>query len=143
MPIIVEPTVNPQSTVALTEVFLNDADDPTDFVVLAYVGDSLQVTSVAGGGVDHDYASGRSRAWSDESDVTHVRFTATNVTLDDITWLRNHRGQTVWFRDHVGNKVPVVYHTADPSYSTMPLGHPAAFHTVPLQMESVTDSEAV
>src|SRR3546814_20600577 len=64
MPIIVEPTTDPQSTVALTEVFLNDPPDPTDSAALAYVGDSLRVTRAVGGGVDHDSAPGRSRAWS-------------------------------------------------------------------------------
>ena len=128
------------ASVTLRAFFLNAADDPSDYIALEYVGDSFTVSDAIGGGIDHDYASGRSRGWSDESDVTSVAFTATLLSLADIAWLKAHRGQTVTFRDHLGTKVHAQYRTATATLSTLP-DSLTPVHEMPLALESVTFSE--
>lgn len=143
MPIIVQATGASATTLDLTAIFLNAAEDPADFMAFEYIGDSYRVDDSLGGGVEHGYASGRSRSWSTDDDVTAVPLTLVYLTEDQITWLRGHRGQTVCFRDAYGEKVYGAYHAVPLQRSTMPPGHPATVHQTTLQIESVYHSEEV
>lgn len=129
------------AVVELSDLFVNDAEDPSDYVVFSYAGDSYQVTSVLGGGVEGGYASGRSRTWSTEDDTVTVNVTLLWVTAEQAAWLIAHRGQTVCFRDPDGRKVFAAFHQVPVGVSTIP-AH-ARVDSAPLSLTSVTFSEAV
>lgn len=131
------------ATLLLTEIFLNDAADPSDYMAFAYAGEDYSLTDSLGGGVDGGYASGRRRSWSTLEDATTGQVTFHAVTPSQRAWLRAHRGRTVCFRDHHGNKVFGRYGEVPQSFSTLPVGHSAADNTVTLSLQSVTWSEAV
>lgn len=131
------------ATVTLDALWLNDAENPSDRMSFAYVGDSFRVTETMGGGVEHGYASGRSRAFSTEDDVTAIAFTATNLTTEQVAWLSEHRGRTVCFRDHLGRKVFATYFEAAVDVPTGGDGVSQSATTVPLALTSTTFSEAV
>lgn len=145
MPILVESTTNPASTVTLDALFLNDAEDPSDFRTFAYVGDSYQVRDSLGGGVESGYASGRSRAYATEDDTTTVSFTAANLTGDDLAWLKSKRGRVLCFRDFLGRKVFGMFHDIAPELSTAPAGSRWALAntTAQVTLQSVTFDESV
>jgi hypothetical protein len=128
------------ATVTLDRLYLNDAESPSDFAAFQYATDSYKVESQLGGGVDSDYASGRSRSWSDESDVTGIQVTLTWLTDAQIAWLGDHRGRTVCFRDHIGRKVFAVYFSVPLDVDTS--APSIAQHTASLSLTSVTFSEA-
>lgn len=129
------------STVTLGAVFLNDAEDPADSMQFATVGDSYRIEETLGGGVEHGYASGRSRLYSTEDDVTTVPLTLVDVTPAQVAWLRSHRGRVVCFRDNRGAKVFGAYLSLPVEFSTMPVDD--AIDTAALSLTSTTWSEAV
>lgn len=121
-------------------VFLNDAESPSDFAVFAYAGDSYQVASNLGGGVESGYASGRSRLYSTQDDTTTVQLTFQWVTAAQTAWLVTHRGRVLCFRDHLGRKVFGAFHEAPVTVSTDPRTY--AVDSVQITLTSVTWSEA-
>lgn len=125
----------------LRSFFLNDAENPGDKLALRFVGDTYRYTPRLGGGIDHGYASGRSRIYSTESDIATVAFTASRLSWADIGWIIDHRGRTICFRDHMGLKLFVGYH--EPPFDLSTLDPSIAIHTVPMSLSSVTWDEAV
>lgn len=127
----------------LTDVWLNDAADPSDRLPLQTVGDVYQVTATLGGGVETGYASGRSRLWSTEDDSSQWALTVLAATEEQIAWLVAHRGRVVCVRDLRGRKffgayqaVPVEVPTGDDALSL-------SQQAVSLSLTSVTFDEAV
>lgn len=129
--------------VVLDALWLNDAENPSDRMSFAYVGDSYRVAGQVGGGVEHGYASGRSRAYSTEDDITTVAFTAANVTAEQVDWLWSHRGRTVCFRDHLGRKVFATYYDVQVEVPTGGDELSQSQQQAPVSLTSTTFSEAV
>lgn len=127
----------------LTECWLNDAADPSDRIVLAYVGDAYDVEETLGGGIETGYASGRSRIYSTEDDTTSIKLPLDNLTASDIDWLSAHRGRPLWFRDPRGRKIACAYMSLPVTVSTMPVGFSGTIDKGSLSLTSVTVSEAV
>jgi hypothetical protein len=110
---------------------------------MAYAGDAYPLTPTLGGGVEGGYASGRVRGWSTEEETVSGQFTYELTTPEHRAWFVAHRGRTVSFRDHHGNKVYGQFHAVPQSLSTFPVDFAAANNTLSVAFSSVTWSEAV
>lgn len=131
------------TAVTLTEIFLNDAANPSDFMAFAYAGDEYTLTTSRGGGVEGGYASGRVRGWSTAERRTTGAVTFHLTTPAQRAWLEAHLGTTVCLRDHHGYKAFGQYRELPTSLSTFPTDFAAADNTVSVSFQSVTWSEAV
>lgn len=129
------------ATVTLTDIWLNDASDPSDSMAFSYVGDSYSIAETVGGGVEGGYASGRTRVYSTDDDTTSVQFGLQWVTAAQRDWLRAHRGLPVCFRDPRGFKVFGAFHTLPQEFSTMPVAE--AVDSASITLSSVTFDESV
>lgn len=91
------------ATVSLQGLWLNDYDDPSDYIVLDW-GTALQRNRIVPG-VQVVTASGRllrrvsagvSRQWS---------ASASRCTPDQMDWIEAHAGVDVWVRDWLGRRI--------------------------------------
>lgn len=141
MPIIVDLTPAEGSSLGLCAIFLNAAVEPADFVALRYAGDSLSISTTAD--VEVRRLANRTRlirkgtgavAQLESMGVTFQRCSPT-----DVAWLRDHVGQLVCVRDHVGGKFFGVYTDVARDVATAWRDR----STVKITLEQVTYSEAV
>lgn len=130
------------ATVTLSDIWLNDAVDPSDSMSFSYAGDSYSISEVLGGGVEGGYASGRTRAYSTtDDDTVTISLGLQWVTSAQRDWLRAHRGLPVCFRDPRGFKVFAAFHALPVELSTMPAAD--AIDSATITLSSVTFSEVV
>lgn len=92
-------------------VFVNDAEEPADFITLRYIGDSYTVEETLGGEVEGGYASGRSRVWSTEEDTTTITLDLEWIPAEERAWLVAHRGRVLCFRDPDGRMIFAAFHS--------------------------------
>lgn len=110
MPIITESTTPSTTAVILGTVWLNVADDPTDFLSLPTMS-SLSVTTEKSSEVRR-LANGRLRTITRAGGPRRrVAVSATYVTRAEVEWLEEHVGVLLCVRDDRGRKVFGVYHT--------------------------------
>lgn len=95
------------TAVTLTTVVLNDAEDPSDLLVLSRMTKlsrnpikSGRVARVAGGGFRAIVQAGVQETWT---------LTASKVALDDQAWIEAHAGRVVCVRDDAGRKAFGIY----------------------------------
>lgn len=129
------------STVTLSDIWLNDAVNPSDSMSFSYAGDSYSISEVLGGGVEGGYASGRTRVYSTDDDAVSIALGLQWVTAAQRDWLRAHRGVPVCFRDPRGFKVFAAFHTLPQEFSTMPAAD--AVDSATINLSSVTFDESV
>lgn len=123
----------------LVHIWLNDAENPSDKIALTFVGDSYRITPRIGGGVDDGYASGRSRTYTTEGEFITITLGMQWMTDEQISWILDHRGRVLCFRDHTGWKVFCAFHEPGFEISTRVV----ADHTGALTLKSVSFDEAV
>ena len=95
------------TAVTLTTVVLNDAEDPSDLLVLSRMTKlsrnpvrSGRVARVAGGGFRAIVQAGVQESWT---------LTASKVALADQAWIEAHAGRVVCVRDDAGRKAFGIY----------------------------------
>lgn len=138
MPIIVGPT-GTGTGVELSAVWINDADDPSDYQAFVYAGEAIQVNTVVD--VDARKLIGRRRLVRTGSSGPAETFSASlpRCTPSQVDWLRAHIGSPVCVRDHVGTKVFGFY-------KDLPRDIATAYRDrfdVKLSIESITYDESV
>lgn len=138
MPIIVDAT-EPGSGVELSAIWLNDAEDPSDYQTFVYAGEAIQVNTTAD--VDARKLIGRRRLVRTGSSAPAESWSASlpRCTPSQVAWLRAHVGVLVCVRDHVGTKVFGFY-------KDLPRDIATAYRDrfdVKLSIESITYDESV
>lgn len=124
------------STVSLEGVWLNLAADPSDyrqFTIVSALSPALSIYATP-----RVLANGRERVVrrAGTSQTFTVTFTATQA---DVTWLKDHAGETVCVRDDIGTKMFGFYDAVQPQENTAMRDMPV----VTLQIRSLSVSEAV
>lgn len=88
------------ASVSLTEVWVHDADDPSDYVTSDGFGEGGPTDSVVG--EVRRYAQGRRRAVRRAGRTRRYRRTFPAVSDEWIDWMDDHIGSTVMVRDPKG-----------------------------------------
>lgn len=134
MPIVVDSTGDPGSTITLTRLWLNNAADPADlmsFRTPSYTPGATKpgdVRELAGGRLRLVTRAGRARSHS---------VVLRKLSAEQEAWLDDHLGELLTVRDPAGGKYVATYlglsvpHTVDGE------------DTVTLALSQVTRSEAV
>lgn len=136
MPIIVDPTLAPGSSLSLRAIWLNVAADPSD-VRRFDLNLDLQPASetradvrvVANGATRMVRRAGRLRSYAVSGRALRA----------DVPWLEDHEGVTLCLRDHVGRKMFGAY----VGLSTPEPGWTDAFADFSFTFTALTYSEAV
>lgn len=141
MPIIVDLAAAEGSSLGLCAIFLNAASDPVDFVALRYAGDSLSISTASD--VEVRRLANRTRLIRKGTGAV-TRLESMSVTFQrcspsDVDWLRDHVGQLVCVRDHVGGKFFGVYPDVPRDVATAWRDRA----TVTINLQQVTYSEVV
>jgi hypothetical protein len=95
------------TAVTLTTVVLNDAEDPSDLLVLSRLT-KLSRNPIRGGRVQR-VAGGRFRAIVQAGVQETWTLTASKVSLTDQAWIEAHAGRVLCVRDDAGRKAFGVY----------------------------------
>lgn len=137
MPIVVDDTPNPGTTLDLTgTLWLNDAADLSDLVRFEYV-ESLS-PSVEQPGEVRMLAGGRERLVTTAGRPKSYSWSLSRVTREQIQWIEAHVGRVLCVRDDRGRKFYGTYLTAPFNESTF--SHDRS--TASLTLESVTHFES-
>lgn len=106
MPIIVDSTTSPGTTLELTRLWLNDLSNPADLVSLAIA--DFAPTRTVGGRVTV-LASGRLRAVTQKLSAKTVTALVRRPTQAQLEWLDAHLGRPMTVRDPNGGKFVGIY----------------------------------
>lgn len=124
------------TAVTLSTVVLNDAEDPTDLLVLGRL--TKYSRRPAQGGRTQRVAGGRFRSIVQAGLQDRWTLTLSKVPLDDLAWLEAHIGRLLVVRDDAGRKWFGVYLGLDSEEVARPRSA-----NVDLEVVGVTWSEAV
>lgn len=100
------------TVVTLTTVVLNDAQDPTDELVLTRLNSGGYTRTLTRPGRIQPVAGGFRVITTGTQSATWA-LEATRCTLDVVEWLEDHIGRTVTVRDDAGRKYHAVYFAID------------------------------
>lgn len=124
------------TSITLTTIVLNDAEDPSDVLVLDRLSTYSRrpttpgrVQRVGGGGFRVITSEGTQAIW----DVT-----ANRCPIEDTNWIEDHAGRTVCVRDDAGRKFFAVYFEPDIEEVPRPRGA-----NVTLQLTETTWIEGI
>jgi hypothetical protein len=111
MPILVDIPASPGSSVDLCAIFINAAVDLADFVAVEYAGETIAPSTRAD--VEVRKLANRTRlirrGTGAVATLESLQVTFERCTAEQVAWLRDHVGELVCIRDHVGGKFFGVY----------------------------------
>lgn len=124
------------TAVHLKRSFISDATNHTSRVI---VGTASRSEEDSLNGAVEEYANGVLRAKRTRHNPRDIKLTARHISPAEVEWLRQHKGDTVLFRDIHGRKMYGVYYKL---VITDYRGEPPA-HDVAFVIQRVTHSDEV
>lgn len=142
MPIVIATPLPTGTGLDLCSIWMNAAADLGDMMAFQYAGDSIALSGSIDGEVRKLATRRRVIRSAGAKVYLNPSLTLLRCSATQRQWLRDHLGQVLCVRDHVGTKVYAVYFQAPFEVSTFPR-EDTYFTDVNLSMEQVDHSEAV
>jgi hypothetical protein len=124
------------ASVLLSELYINDWADPTDFVTTDGFG-GLEINDSERGEI-HTYAQGRRRSSKRRGSAKVADVTFPTPEWSVVQWLEDHIGRTVMVRDPWSRRFWAIYWAVPVAHRAGPVAPDVTIH-----LESVTVSEVV